>query len=57
MALAARDYLSTPAAYVSVERKLNSGRDIMGIRRQSLGNDTFRMLILLLDRVRQLMEK
>lgn len=32
MTLVARDYLSTPAVSVSVEREFNSGRDIIIIQ-------------------------
>jgi len=43
----ARDYLAIPGASVSVERIFNGGRDVLGIRRWSLGAGTFRVLMLL----------
>jgi hypothetical protein len=49
MAAAARDYLAIPASEVSVERKFNSGRDLLGIRRFSMKSDTMRMLMLMDD--------
>lgn len=33
LAAAARDYLSIPASAVSVERLFNSGRELLGVRR------------------------
>jgi hypothetical protein len=49
MAFIAQDYLNVPELSISAEHKFNLGRDIMAVRRQSLENNTFRMLILLLD--------
>ena len=45
--LMARDYLTIPGGEVSVERLFSGGRDILGIRRHSLGPETFRMLMIL----------
>jgi hAT family C-terminal dimerisation region len=47
MAAAARDYLAIPGSGVAVERLFNKGRDVLGIRRQSMKSDTLRMLMLL----------
>jgi hAT family C-terminal dimerisation region len=47
MAEAARDYLAIPASEVAVERVFNIGRDLLGIRRQSMSGDTLRILMLL----------
>ena len=49
MAAAARDYLAIPAAEVSVERLFSSGRDLLGLRRQSMSSETMRLLMLLKD--------
>ena len=49
MAEAARDFLAIPASEVSVERLFSAGRDLLGIRRLSLGADTMRMLMLMKD--------
>jgi hypothetical protein len=49
MAAAARDYLAVPAAEVDVERLFNSGRDLLGLRRWSLSNETMRKLLILKD--------
>ena len=43
MAAAIRDYLAIPASEVSVERKFNPGRDLLGIRRLSMKSDSMRM--------------
>jgi hypothetical protein len=47
MAEAARDYLAIPASEVAVERVFNIGRDLLGIRRNSMNGDTLRILMLL----------
>ena len=52
MAAAARDYLAIPASEVAVERLFNRGRDVLGIRRQSMNSDSLRMLMLLDDNYR-----
>jgi hAT family C-terminal dimerisation region len=52
MAAAARDYLAIPASEVAVERLFNRGRDVLGIRRQSMNSDSMRMLMLLEDNYR-----
>jgi hypothetical protein len=49
MAAAARDYLSIQASEVAVERLFNKGRDLLGLRRQSMSADTMRKLTLLRD--------
>jgi hypothetical protein len=49
MAEAAREFLAIPASEVSVERLFSAGRDLLGIRRLSLGADTMRMLMLMKD--------
>ena len=43
----AQDFLAIPGASVTVERVFNGGRDVLGIRRWSLGPVTFRILMLL----------
>jgi hAT family C-terminal dimerisation region len=43
----AKDYLSIPGTSVTVERVFSGGRDILGIRRYSLGPETFRTLMIL----------
>jgi len=47
MARVARDILSIVAAEVDVERIFSTGRDIVGIRRQSLHGETIQMLSML----------
>jgi hypothetical protein len=49
LAAAARDYLAIPASSVSVERLFNKGRDLLGVRRNSLNGETMRRLMLLRD--------
>jgi hypothetical protein len=49
MFLIARDYLLIPGAEVDVKRLFNVTRDILGLRRTSLGADTLRALILVKD--------
>jgi hypothetical protein len=49
VAEAAREFLAIPASEVSVERLFSAGRDLLGIRRLSLGADTMRMLMLMKD--------
>jgi hypothetical protein len=49
----ARDYLPIPGAEVDVERLFNVARDILGLRRTSLGADTLRALILVKDYLRR----
>lgn len=49
MAEAAREFLAIPASEVSVERLFSGGRDLLGVRRHSLGADTMRMLMLMKD--------
>jgi hAT family C-terminal dimerisation region len=49
MAEAAREFLAIPASEVSVERLFSRGRDLLGVRRHSLGADTMRMLMLMKD--------
>jgi len=49
----ARDYLPIPGAEVDVERLFNVARDILGLRRTSLGADTLRALILVKDSLRR----
>jgi hAT family C-terminal dimerisation region len=46
MARAARDYLLIPASEVDMERTFSDGRDILGIRRRRMNDNTFRTLIL-----------
>lgn len=41
----ARDILAIPGSSVCVERVLSSGRDMLGVRRTSLGADTMRLLM------------
>ena len=43
----ARDYLAVAGAEVSVERIFSGGRDTLGIRRYSLGAETFKVLTIL----------
>jgi hypothetical protein len=47
MSQVARDYLAIPAGEVDVERLFSSGRDLIGIRRNSLSIDTMRALMIL----------
>jgi len=47
MAAAARGYLAIPVSEVSIERKFNSGRDLLGIRGFSMKSDSMRMLMLM----------
>jgi hypothetical protein len=49
LAAAARDFLAIPASAVSVERLFNKGRDLLGVRRNSLNGATMRRLMLLRD--------
>ena len=49
MAQAARDYLAIPSSEVDIERLFSLGRDILGVRRFSMGMDTMRTLVLLKD--------
>lgn len=49
LAAAARDFLAIPASAVSVERLFNKGRDLLGVRRNSLNGETMRRLMLLRD--------
>ena len=53
MAAIARDYLPIPGAEVDVERLFNVARDVLGLRRSSLGADTLRALILVKDYLRR----
>jgi hAT family C-terminal dimerisation region len=53
----ARDYLAIPGASVTVERVFSGGRDILGIRRYSLGPETFRVLMILKHFLKDNMEK
>jgi hypothetical protein len=52
----ARDYLAIPGASESVERLFNTGRDVLSLRRLSLGKNTLKMIMILIDgyRCRQL---
>jgi hypothetical protein len=43
----ARDYLAIPAGQVDVERLFSAGRDLIGIRRDSLSIETMRVLMIL----------
>jgi len=47
MSLVARDYLAIQAAEVDVERVFCMGRDLIGLRRYSMGGETMRVLMLL----------
>jgi hypothetical protein len=49
----ARDYLPIPGAEVDVERLFNTARDILGLRRTSLGANTMRALVLVKDYLRR----
>jgi hypothetical protein len=53
MCAIARDYLPIPGAEVDVERLFNVARDVLGLRRSSLGADTLRALILVKDYLRR----
>ena len=50
----ARDYLPIPRSEVDVERLFNVARQILGLRRMSMGAETLRSLILLKDYLRRL---
>jgi len=50
----ARDYLLIPGSEVDVERLFNIARQILGLRRMSMGAETLRSLILLKDYLRRL---
>jgi hypothetical protein len=45
MSQVARDYLSIPPEKVDVERIFSSKRDLLGIRRHSLGPETMRAVM------------
>jgi hAT family C-terminal dimerisation region/Domain of unknown function (DUF4413) len=47
MAQAVRDYLPVPSAEVGIERVFSGGRDVLGLRRQSMSAETMRWLMLL----------
>ena len=49
----ARDYLPIPGAEVDVERLFNVARDILGLRRTSMGSETLGALILVKDNLRR----
>ena len=49
MAQAACDYFAIPSSEADIERLFSLGRDILGIRRFSMGMDTVRILILIKD--------
>jgi hypothetical protein len=49
----ARDYLPVPGVEVDVKRLFNIARDILGLRRASMGADTLRALILVKDHLRR----
>jgi hypothetical protein len=53
MSKAARDFLAIPAATVTVERLFNTGRDIIGIRRQNMCSETFKWIMFLKDHFKQ----
>lgn len=53
MAQAARDYLGIPGSEVDVKRLFNTGRNILGLRRGSIGPETLRGLVLLKDHLRR----
>ena len=46
MAQAVRDYLPVPSAEVGIERVFSGGRDVLGLRRQSMSAETMQWLIL-----------
>lgn len=46
MSQVARDYLAIPASEVDVERLFSTGRDLIGLRRHSLGIDTMRAIMM-----------
>jgi len=50
MAQAVRDYLPVPSAEVAIERVFSGGRDVLGLRRQSMSAETMRWLMLLKGR-------
>jgi hypothetical protein len=50
----ARDYLPIPGSEVDVERLFNLARQILGLRRISMGTETLRSLILLKDYLHRL---
>ena len=47
MSQVARDYLPVPAAEVDVERLFSEGRDLIGLRRHSLSDETLKVLMVL----------
>jgi hypothetical protein len=49
----ARDYLPIPGAEVDVERLFNVARDVLGLRRTSMGSETLGPLILVKDYLRR----
>jgi hypothetical protein len=49
MAKAARDIIAIPSAEVDVERLFSGCRDVLGIWRQSMKEQTMRTLMLLRD--------
>jgi hypothetical protein len=53
MAQAARDYLPIPASEVDVERLFNVGRDVLGVRRFAMSEETLRTVMMLKDVLRR----
>ncbi|KAN0068712.1 Ankyrin repeat-containing domain protein [Elaphomyces granulatus] len=47
MAQAVRDYLPVPSAEVGIEQVFSGGRDVLGLRRQSMSAETMQWLMLL----------
>jgi hypothetical protein len=47
MPQAVRDYLPVPSAEVGIERVFSGGRDMLGLRRQSMSVETMQWLLLL----------
>jgi hypothetical protein len=53
MTNAARDYLAIPPSEVDIERLFSEGRDIIGVRRWALDEDTISILVKLKDQKRR----
>lgn len=53
MSQVARDYLPIPPAEVDCERLFSSGRDCLGLRRQSMLPETMKALMLVRDQYRR----
>ena len=47
MCTAAREILAIPASEVDCERLFNEGRDLLGIRRYTMSEETMRIMMLL----------